>query len=285
MSQISGKSFPNPKYWIGKSNTSTEIASAAPIARVAATFGIAPPAAHQGDALPQGWHTVYFTPLHGPDRMRADGSAGAGALAPPIPLARQRVGLDRAEYPGEIRIGDVMTRTAILADLEIIEAPGGPVVRQLIRNEISTSRGLAVVELREMILFDETRPPDSPLPPLPQAVWTKTITPDPILLFRFSALRFNSHRVHYDRDFAMKEEGLPGLIVQASMLSFMLSEMCRTEMKGRTLLVFNPRTRHPVYDNGAFTLCGSPDASGDTASLWVVDAAGETAMIANAEFA
>lgn len=285
MSQAPGKIFPDPKDWIGKSTTSTEIAGAAPIARMAATFGIAPPAAQDGDPLPPGWHPAYFTPLHGPDRMRADGSAGAGALSPPIPLSRQRVGLDRAEYPGEICIGDAMTRTASLAGLEILNAPAGTVVRQLIRNEISTERGLAVVELREMIFFDETRPPDSPLPPLPEAVWKKTITPDPILLFRFSALRFNSHRVHYDRDFAMKEENLPGLIVQASLLSFMLSEMCRSEMKGRTLKVFNPRTRHPVYDNGQFTLCGSPDASGDTATLWVIDAAGETAMIANAEFA
>ena len=108
---------------------------------------------------------------------------------------------------------------------------------------------------------------------------------DPILLFRFSAVRFNSHRVHYDRDYAMKEEGLPGLIVQASMLSFMMSEMCRSKMPQRRLAVFNPRTRHPVYDNGAFTLCGAPGADGRTGQWWVLDAAGTVAMTAEAEFA
>jgi 3-methylfumaryl-CoA hydratase len=284
MNDAAKKNFPNPADWVGKSTTSTELASAAPIARIAATFGMPSPAVRDGDPLPPGWHTAYFTPLHGPDRMREDGSAGAGALAPPIPLARQRVGMDHAEYPGEIRIGDQMTRTSRLAGLEILEAPTGTVARQLIRNEISTSRGLAVVEIREMILYDENRPPDAPLPPLPLAVWKKTVKPDPILLFRFSAVRFNSHRVHYDRDFALGEEGLPGLIVQASMLSFMMSEMCRTEMKGRDLKIFKPRTRHPVYDTGPFTICGAPDAGGNSATLWVIDAEGATAMIAEAEF-
>ncbi|MFM9972131.1 MAG: hypothetical protein ACKVQK_27435 [Burkholderiales bacterium] len=278
------KTLPDFSSWIGRSSTASEIASAAPIARIAATFGMTPPAKHQGDRLPPGWHTAYFTPQHGPDKMRPDGSAGAGALAPSFDLARQRVGLDRAEYPGEIRIGDVLTRTASLADIKIEETPDGPVVRQFLKNEISTPRGLAVVELREMILFDDKRPVDPPLPPLPEAQWKKTVTPDAILLFRFSAVRFNSHRVHYDREFAMREERLPGLIVQASMLSFLLSEMCRTEMKHRTLRVFNPRTRFPVYDTGPFTLCGAPSSDDLGSTLWVIDAQGAVAMIATAEF-
>ena len=278
------KTLPSFDEWIGRSTTSTEIASAAPIARLAATFGIKPPASRDGDVLPPGWHTVYFTPLHGPDRMRRDGSAGAGALAPPIPLARQRVGQDRAEYPGDIRLGDSMTRIARLTDIKVEDGPTGPVVRLLLRNEISTPRGLATVELREMILYDETRPADPPLGALPEVVWKKTFTPDPILLFRFSAVRFNSHRVHYDRDFATQEEGLPGLIVQASMLSFMMSEMCRTEMPDRRLTVFNPRTLHPVYDTGPFTLCGVPAADARSAQLWVLDAEGTVAMVADAQY-
>ncbi len=284
MSQPHGKTFPDPKDWIGKSTTSTEVASAPPVARIAATVGIPAPASREGDRLPPGWHTAYFTPLHGPDRMRHDGSAGAGALAPPYPLARQRVGLDRAEYPGDIRIGDAMTRTSTLADIQVEETTAGPVVRQFIRNEISTSRGLAVVELREMILFDKTRPADPPPPSLPVPVWKKSFTPDPILLFRFSAVRFNSHRVHYDREFAMKEEGLPGLIVQASMLSFLMSEMCRTEMKGRSLRIFNPRTLHPVYDTGPFHILGAPETGGHRATLWVIDPQGLLAMTADAIF-
>jgi 3-methylfumaryl-CoA hydratase len=278
------KTLPDFSSWIGKSTTATELASAAPIARLAATFGIKPPAIKDGDALPPGWHTVYFTPTHGPDRMRPDGSAGAGALAPPVPLARQRVGMDRAEYPGDIRLGDTLTRTATLADLRVEETAHGPVMRQFVRNEIFTPRGLATVELREMILFDDTRPADPPLDPLPMPQWKKVMEPDPILLFRFSALRFNSHRVHYDREFAMEEEGLPGLIVQASMLSFLLSEMCRTSMPDRVLKIFNPRTLHPVYDTGPFTLCGAPANDGKSATLWVIDAAHTVAMVANAEY-
>ena len=84
---------------------------------------------------------------------------------------------------------------------------------------------------------------------------------------------------------AMREEGLPGLIVQASMLSFMMSEMCRTRITSRALKVFNPRTLHPVYDTGPFTIHGAPSEDERSASLWVIDPNGGVAMTASAEYA
>ena len=263
------------KSYIGRSATASDVATAPPIARLAATLGVPAPASAAGDVLPPGWHSVYFGPALGPDSLRADGQ---GAL-PPVPLRRFRIGLDRAEFPGELRIGDEMTRVSRIAEVSIVERPDGPVVRLIQRNEISGPRGLAVVEERESIYFDHTPPAAAPPVRLPEPRWRNVVQPAPILLFRYSALRFNSHRVHYDREFALREEGLPGLIVQAALVAQLLLEMCRTALPSRRILAFSPRTRHPIYDTGAFTLCGSPAADERSALMWALDAAGSPALI------
>ena len=248
--------------------------TAPPIARLAATLGVAPPASGPGDALPPGWHGVYFGPALAPQNLRPDGQAAL----PPIPLRRFRIGLDRAEFPGTLRIGDAMTRTSTIADLTVTERSEGPLVRLMQRTEISSARGLAVIEERESIYFDEAPPAVTPAPELPRPQWRRDVAPDAILLFRYSALRFNSHRVHYDRDFALREERLPGLIVQAALISQLLLEMCRTSLPARRIAAFALRTRHPIYDTAPFTLCGTPAADQRSATMWALDAEGSVAL-------
>lgn len=261
--------------FIGRSATATEVATAPPIARLAATLGISAPASAPGDVLPPGWHGAYFGPALGPENLRPDGQAAV----PPIPLRRYRIGLDRAEFLGTLRIGDEMSRVSRIADISIAERAEGPVVSLVQRNEISGPRGLAVVEERESIYFDDVPPAATPLRELPEPQWRRVVEPDAILLFRYSALRFNSHRVHYDRDFAVKEEGLPGLIVQAALVAQLLLEMCRTTLPTRRIAAFAPRTRHPIYDTGPFTLCGAAAANERSATMWALDGLGSPALI------
>lgn len=263
------------KGFIGRSATASDVATAPPIARLAATLGILPPASAPGDVLPPGWHSVYFGPALAPESLRVDGQAAL----PPVPLRRFRIGLDRAEFPGTLRIGDALKRVSTIADISITQRSAGPIVSLIQRNEISGPRGLAVIEERESVYFDDTAPSLTPLPDLPEPRWRRVIEPRSILLFRYSALRFNSHRVHYDRDFAVREEGLPGLIVQAALIAQLLLEMCRTALPSRRLLAFSPRTRHPIYDTGPFTLCGSPAADQRSATMWALDAQGSPALV------
>lgn len=272
------------KAFIGRTATATDVATAPPIARLAATLGIAPPAAAPGDVLPPGWHGVYFAPVLESRNLRADGQAAGNASLPSFPLRRYRIGLDRAEFPGTIRIGDELARVSTISDISITEQPEGPVVSLIHRNEISGPRGLAVVEERESIYCDYAAPIPMPPPNLPEPLWRKVVEPHPILLFRFSALRFNSHRVHYDRDFAVREEGLPGLIVQAALIAQMLLEMCRAAVPGRGIAAFAPRTRHPVYDTAPFSLCGAPDADERSATMWALDSAGSPAVTGKVTF-
>ena len=273
------------KAFVGRSSVATEVATAPPVARLAATLGASPPASAPGEALPPGWHGVYFGPSPGPTGLRRDGQVAGTSSLPAVPLERYRIGLDRAEFPGTIAIGDQLRRVSTITDLSILEQAEGPVVSLLHRNEISGPRGLAVIEERESIYLGPAAPAPGPPPRLPEPQWRKVVAPDPVLLFRYSALRFNSHRVHYDRDFAVREEGLPGLMVQAALIALLLLEMCRQEVPGHRITAFAPRTRHPVYDTAPFTLCGALDAGQRYAMMWVLDHAGSPAVVGELTFA
>jgi 3-methylfumaryl-CoA hydratase len=281
------ESLENLKRYIGRSETATDVVIESAIARLAATLGVAKPATAAGDPIPPGWHGAFFPPLHGPSEMRADGQAAGGGIAPPVPLPRRRLGGARMSFHEPLRIGDAITRVSEIADIRVDEAESGATVLLVERNSISTLRGLAVVEERDLIYLSEGRAEAKAAPPpVPaNAAWRRSIRPDPVLLFRFSAVRFNSHRIHYDRDYTTKVEGLPGLVVHGTLVSLLLMEMCRSELPARRLGYFGYHTVRQIYDTGPFTIAGTPSAEGREATLWAVDADGELAMTATARFA
>jgi 3-methylfumaryl-CoA hydratase len=129
----------------------------------------------------------------------------------------------------------------------------------------------------------EAAPKAAPSVPA-QAQWKQVYEPKSSLLFRFSAIRFNSHRIHYDRDYVTQVEKLPGLVVQTSLICQLMIEMCRREMPDKPLGYFGFQTARQTYDTGNFTIAGIPSADGREASLWSLDANGNVAMTATAKF-
>jgi len=275
------------KSYIGKSESATDIVTASMVVKFAATLGLENPPMEKGSAIPPGWYGGMFPASHRPDRMRTDGQATGGGIMPPIPLPRRRIGGTRVLFHGPLMIGDEVTRKTEIADLQI--DGGGEQVTVIERNSLSTSRGLCVVEERDMVLLSEARADAAPkiTPATPSdAKWTQILEPNPPLLFRFSAIRFNSHRIHYDRDYVTKVEKLPGLVVQSSLISQLLMEMCRRELPAKRLTNFEFQTLRTVYDSdGNVTLHGKPSADGKSATLWAVDAKGNLAMLVSAKFA
>jgi 3-methylfumaryl-CoA hydratase len=221
--------------------------------------------------------------------MRTDGQASGGGIVPPIPLPRRRIGGTRVSFHEPLRIGDEVMRKTEIADIQIDDGPGGAAVTVVERNSLSTSRGLCVVEERDMVMLSESRAEAAPksTPAVPgEAKWQQTIEPNTPLLFRFSAIRFNSHRIHYDRDYVTKVEKLPGLVVQSSLISQLLIEMCRRELPAKRMTNFDFQNLRSIYDSGGkFTLAGAPSADGSAASLWALDGEGKLAMLATAKFA
>lgn len=267
------------------SPVATELVTAGPVARLAATFGIANPAPRPGDVLPPGWADIYFGSLHRPDNMRPDGQAAKSAWMPTIPFSFIRIGGDRTEFRGDIRIGDELKRSTTIKEVTVGGAGDAQSLRMVQRSETSSQRGLVIVEEREFVYFDGHGPAAAPPPKLPPAVWKKPLDPSPVLLFRYSALRFNSHRIHYDRKYAMEVEGAPGLIVQSSLLGQLLIELCRAELPNKRIAAISRTNRQVVYDTGPVTLCGAPDAEGKSATVWVLDQSGAPALYGEVTFA
>ena len=266
------------------SPVATELVTAGPVARLAATFGIASPAAKPGDVLPPGWADLFFGSLHRPDNMRPDGQAAKSSWMPPIPFSMIRIAGDRTEFPGDIRIGDELRRVTKIKEVTAAGTADAPILRIVQRSETTGPRGVAIIEDREFVYFDKQGPAPEAAPTLPQAVWRRTLNPDPVLLFRYSALRFNSHRIHYDRKYAMEEEGAPGLIVQSSLLGQLLIELCRAEAPDKSIAACRRINRQLVFDTGPITLCAAPSGDGKSAAIWVLDQKGAPAIHGEATF-
>jgi len=267
------------------SPVATELATAGPVARLAATFGVAVPASKPGDAIPPGWYDIFFGSLHRPDNMRADGQAAKSNWLPAIPFPFIRIASDRVEFPGDIRIGDELKRVTKIKEVAVSGTETAPILHMLQRSETTSPRGLAAVEEREFVYFDKQGPATTPAPKLPEATWKQALDPSPVLLFRYSALRFNSHRIHYDRKYAMEVEGAPGLIVQSSLLGQLLIELCRGALPQAKIASFSRTNRHVVHDTGPITLCGAPGPGGRSAIMWVLDQAGSPAIHGEINFA
>jgi 3-methylfumaryl-CoA hydratase len=112
--------------------------------------------------------------------------------------------------------------------------------------------------------------------------WSREIRPDPVLLFRYSALTFNGHRIHYDQPYATVVEGYPGLVVHAPLVATLLADLLRRHLPGATLASFSFKALRPLFDNAPFAVCGLPDAASRTARLWTRDAEGAITMDAAA---
>lgn len=277
------------KSYIGKSETVTDVVTASMLVRFAATLGLPNPPLDKGAAIPPGWYGGLFPASHRPDKMRTDGQASGGGIAPPIPLPRRRIGGTRVSFHEPLCVGDEVSCKTEIADIQIDDGAEGAMATVVERKSLSTGRGLCVVEERDMCMLSEARADAAPKtePAVPGAAkWQQVVEPNPPLLFRFSAIRFNSHRIHYDRDYVTQIEKLPGLVVQSSLISQLLMEMCRREEPTRRMTNFDFQNLRSVYDSGGkFTLAGTPSGDGREAKLWALDGAGKLAMLVTAKFA
>jgi len=282
------RSLESYKSCIGQSETAHDVVTASMMLKYAATFGLENAPSKLGEPIPPGWHGGFFPPSHRPTQMREDGQAKGGGIMPAIPLPRRRIGGNRLAFHDPLRVGDAIERVMSIADLRIDENADGARVTIVEKSSISSVRGLAVEEEREVVLQSEGRaaaPRSTAGSPPFEARWRRMIEPTAALLFRFSALRFNSHRIHYDRDYTVNVEKLPGLVVQSSLISQLLIDLAVNALPGRPLTRFEFTILRQTYDTGQFTICGSPSADDNEAALWSLDSAGEMAVTAKAKFA
>lgn len=274
------------KDWIGRSEEVADSATAAPLAGLAATLDHIDPPWPAGELPPLG-HWLYFLPKAPQREIAEDGHPHRGGFLPPVPLPRRMWAGGQLEFLAPVRPGAALHRRSTIADVQPKSGRSGAMVFVKVLHEISVGPvgggTLAVREVHDIVYREAPRPGEAPPPsePAPDAVWRRPLTPDPVLLFRFSALTFNGHRIHYDRKYCEEVEGYPGLIVHGPLTATLLVDLFLRENPGARVTAFRFRARRPLFDIHPLTLCGAPAPGG--ATLWALDHEGKLAMTAELE--
>ncbi len=273
--------------WIGRTETLEDVVTPVPVTALSATLDRADPAPQAGDGLPPLWHWLYFLPIRRQSDLGPDGHPKRGGLLPPVELPRRMWAGGRLEFLSPLRIGEAIRRVSTVADVTLKEGSTGPLVFVLVRHEITGPAGLAIREEHDIVYRDMPSPGQAKPAPKPAASpkaasWRRKIEPDDVLLFRYSALTFNGHRIHYDRRYVTETEGYPGLIVHGPLLATLLLDLLRWEMAGSQVARFRFRALQPIFDIAPFAVCGdAPDETGKV-RLWVETPEGAPAMEAEA---
>ncbi len=277
--------------WIGRTQTRTDHVCAAPLAALAATLDRVDAEPLPGSDLPPLWHWLYFTPQTRASEIGADGHAERGGFVPPVPLPRRMWAGGRLQFNHPLQVGDEITRLSRIADVNVKHGRSGALVFVTVRHEVSNARGLALSEEHDIVYRDNAAlhaPAPTPEPAPAGAAFSREIVPDPVLLFRYSALTFNGHRIHYDRPYVTGVEGYPGLIVHGPLIATLLLELLRRERPESRVRRFVFKAMRPVFDTHHFQVCGQPEAGAhgeQRVALWARDHEGFLAMQAHAELA
>lgn len=263
--------------WVGRTDTRTEEVTAAPIAALSATLDREDPLPRPGDPLPPLWHWLYFLPRDRQSDLAADGHAHRGSFLPPVPLPRRMWAGDRIAFHRPLRVGETVTRTSRILEVRHKEGRTGPLLFVVVRHQIAD----ALTEEHDIVYRQPARPGDAPTqPPAAPArsQWERTVRPDEVLLFRYSALTFNGHRIHYDRRYATEVEGYPGLVVHGPLIATLLVDLLRRQLPEAEVAAFTFRAVSPLFDTAPFTVCGQPEAHRKTVRLWARNPEGGLAM-------
>jgi len=223
-----------------------------PVTALSATLDRDATPPRPGDALPPLWHWLYFLPAARQSALGEDGHPARGGFLPPVPLPRRMWAGGRFTFHRPLRVEEAISRTSTVQDVTVKPGRNGPLCFVLVRHEIAGENGLALIEEHDIVYRDLPRPGEAavPKPARDDAVWHTDIRPDDVLLFRYSALTFNSHRIHYDRRYVTQTEGYPGLIVHGPLIATLLMEFAVSKSAGAGCLVPVPRDE-PAVRHGA----------------------------------
>ncbi|MGJ7524694.1 FAS1-like dehydratase domain-containing protein [Variovorax sp. GB1P17] len=290
---IDGEALAKLQAWQGRSETLTDDINATPVRAFSATLDRDDPLPVAGTHLPALWHWLYFLPHHRQSEIGEDGHAKRGGFLPPVPLPRRMWAGGRLNWePGNpLQVGDKIERTSTIVSVTHKAGRSGELVFVLVRHEVRNERGLALTEEHDIVYRAAAEPGEKAPPPTPapkDATFSRDIVPDDVLLFRYSALTFNGHRIHYDRRYVTQVEGYPGLIVHGPLIATLLVDLLRRNVPGAQLARFEFRAVRPTFDIAPFRVHGKPaegSNDGKTFSLWGEDADGWLTMQATAVLA
>ena len=264
------------KAWIGRTETVRDEIGATPLKALNATLDHPAFAVAAGTPLPPLWHWLYFLPLHRQCDIGPDGHARRGGFLPPVPLPRRMWAGSQFEFRSPVRVGDAVERVSTIADVTVKDGRTGKLVFVKVRHEVRCNGAAdpAIVEFHDIVYREAKRLDDIEPPPQPAptgASWQREIVPDDVLLFRYSALTFNGHRIHYDRKYVTEVEGYPGLIVHGPLIATLLMDLVRRNAPQADVATFRFKAVRPTFDLNPLRVNGQVQADGKTVKLWAQD--------------
>ena len=273
-------------HWIGRSETTRDTVTETPVKALNATLDHEPLDVRAGQPLFPLWHWLYFLPLHRQSEIGDDGHARRGGFLPPVPLPRRMWAGSQFEFRAPVRVGDAVERTSTIADISEKDGRTGKLVFVKVRHELRCNGAAeaAIVEYHDIVYREARKPGDvepAPQPAPARADWQRELVPDDVLLFRFSALTFNGHRIHYDRRYVTEVEGYPGLIVHGPLIATLLMDLLRRRAPQAEVAAFRFKAVRPTFDGRPMKVSGARD--GSTVKLWAQDHEGWLTMDAVAK--
>ena len=281
---VTAASLAHLKDWIGRSESVSEVLAPAQAAKLAATLDLEH-APVTGEPLPPLWHWIFFNAVAPAGNIGPDGHPKRGGFLPPVPLPRRMWAASRLSFEAPLRIGEMATRRAEIADVEIKDGRSGLLVFVTIRYRISTT-GSGAMEEENTVVYRgaaaaATATAADPAPT--NSRWRREIHPDPVVLFRYSAVTFNGHRIHYDQPYVTGVEGYPGLVVHGPLTATFLAEHLRAHWPA-VPSGLSIRARSPLFAPEPFSVHGLPEDGDKRVALWAANAAGGLAMTMEARF-
>jgi 3-methylfumaryl-CoA hydratase len=258
--------------WIGRTETARDVIHSERARALQATLD-REPLLRDGDALPPLWHWLYFWTTVPRSGLGRDGHPALGGFLPPVGAARRMWAGSRVRWPGRLLLGDQARRTSSILDVVLKTGRTGRLVFVTVRHEVSGSAGLAIVDEHDIVYREDTGAGvqtrgGEPAPA--GATFSRPMQADSTMLFRYSALTFNGHRIHYDQPYVTGIEGYPGLIVHGPLLGMLQIELARRSNPDKTPLSFEFRALAPVYAGAFFSVQARREADGSV-TTWIAD--------------
>jgi 3-methylfumaryl-CoA hydratase len=270
--------------WIGKQELSYDRVTPVPITALAATLDREDVIPQDGDPVPPLWSWLYFLPMRRHSELGSDGHGMRGDFLPPVKLPRRMWAGGRLKFSRDLRVGSEISRTSTIVAISEKVGRTGPLVFVVVKHQISDAVGLLLTEEHDIVYRDlpsEQSQRTSAKRAPAESTWTREVWADSVMLFRYSALTFNGHRIHYDRRYATEIEKYPGLVVHGPLIATLLLDLLRREEPQSRVVEFSFRAIHPIFDVDPFVLCGQPEKGG-VVKLWAKDVKGNLAMEASA---
>jgi 3-methylfumaryl-CoA hydratase len=265
------------RQWIGRTDQASDIVTAQLAKGLRATLFMAIGHPKPGDAAPFTVHWCLAQPVYPMSELGPDGHPTRGGFLPPVPLPRRMWAGGELEFLEPLRVGDEVTRNSRIADVTMKTGSTGALCFVSVEHVITTPRGTAIRERQDIVYreISTASPPAKPAALSPAAQHSVSHMADPVLLFRYSALTFNGHRIHYDRDYVTKVEGYPGLIFHGPMQAALLVEFA-AKLRGTAPRKFSYRGLQPLFEGSEFSINANESDTG--MELWTANAAGQPTM-------